>query len=67
MAARYLRQGLELAWRTPQVRQMILYEIAGAPPGPKPVWDTALLNYRGSPRPMFRTAVGWARGRLPSP
>jgi hypothetical protein len=67
LAARYLREGLELAWRTPQVRQVVLYEIGGAAPGRPPIWDTALLNYRGTPRPMFRSALGWARTRLPSP
>ena len=66
LSARYMREGLELAWRTPQVRQVILYEIGGAPPT-STQWDTALLTHRGSPRPLFRSAVDWARSRLRVP
>ena len=67
VAARYMREGLELAWKVPQVRQVVLYEVGGTPPGSDQPWDTALLTYRGSPRPIFRSAVGWARSRLRVP
>jgi hypothetical protein len=66
LAARYLKEGLQLAYRVPQVRQVVLYEMGGARPGEIPRWDSALLDYRGRARPLFRSAVAWARSRLPA-
>jgi hypothetical protein len=66
LAARYLRDGLQLAYRIPQVRQVILYEVAGARER-RPRWDSALLDFRGRPRPLYRAAVGGARAHLPAP
>lgn len=61
----YVQQGLELARRVPQVRQVIWYQLAGPPPdaGGR-IWDTALLDSRGFPRPVYAAVAAWARRHL---
>ncbi len=51
---RYLRAGLALARRA-RARQVIWYQLAGPPrlADGRRLWDTALLNFDGSPRPAF--------------
>jgi hypothetical protein len=57
----YMLAGLDLIAADPHVRQVIWYQLVGAPDRPRPVWDTGLLNADGSPRPAFRVLRSWAR------
>jgi hypothetical protein len=57
----YMLVGLDLIAADPHVRQVIWYQLVGAPDRPRPVWDTGLLNADGSPRPAFRALRSWAR------
>ena len=57
----YMLAGLDLIAADPHVRQVIWYQLVGAPDRPRPVWDTGLLNADGSPRPAFGALRWWAR------
>jgi hypothetical protein len=63
LRSQYMLAGLDLVAHDPHVRQVIWYQLVGAPDRPRPIWDTGLLNADGSPRPAFRALHAWARGR----
>ena len=63
----YVRRGLALAARIRRVRQVVWYQLAGPPKAAHVHWDTALLDPRGRPRPVFRAVRGWSRGRAKRP
>ena len=64
LRARYLRTGLELA-RAAGARQVIWYQLAGPPrvSGGHRIWDTALLDFDGRPRPAFHALARHMAGR----
>jgi hypothetical protein len=54
--------GLDLIAADPHVRQVVWYQLVGAPDRPRPAWDTGLLEADGSPRPAFAALRRWGRG-----
>ena len=63
----YVRRGLALVARIRRVRQVVWYQLAGPPKAAHVHWDTALLDARGRPRPVFRAVRGWSRSRPKRP
>jgi hypothetical protein len=58
----FMLGGLHLIAADPHVRQVVWYQLVGAPDRPRPVWDTGLLAADGSPRPAYAALRRWARG-----
>ena len=54
--------GLDLIAADPHVRQVVWYQLVGAPDRPQPVWYTGLLEADGSPRPAYAALRLWGRG-----
>jgi polysaccharide biosynthesis protein PslG len=63
LRSRFLVEGLDLIAADPHVRQVVWYQLVGAPDRPRPAWDTGLLDADGSPRPAFAALRGWERAR----
>jgi hypothetical protein len=59
--ARYAVEAFERAAADRRVRQIVWYQVIAPPPQPTRVWDTALLDGDGVPRPTFRAIADWAR------
>ena len=59
----FMLGGLQLIAADPHVRQVVWYQLVGAPDLPRPVWDTGLLAADGSPRPAYAALRRWAQGR----
>ena len=57
----FMLGGLELIAADPHVRQVVWYQLVGAPDEPRPVWDTGLVAADGSPRPAFAALRRWGR------
>jgi hypothetical protein len=57
----FMLGGLDLIAADPHVRQVVWYQLVGAPDLPRPVWDTGLLAADGSPRPAYAALRGWGR------
>jgi len=55
LRSRHVRRGLALMQAEPRVRQIVWYQLAGPPPSSRRIWDTALLDLDGTPRPVFST------------
>ena len=62
--SRYVRRGLALAARTRRVKQVVWYQLAAPPPALDVHWDSALMDHRGRPRPVFRAVRAWSAGRF---
>jgi hypothetical protein len=57
----FMLGGLDLIAADPHVRQVVWYQLVGAPDRPQPVWDTGLLAADGSPRPAYAALRRWGR------
>ena len=57
----FMLGGLDLIAADPHVRQVVWYQLVGAPDLPRPVWDTGLLAADGSPRPAYAALRRWGR------
>jgi hypothetical protein len=62
--SRYVRRGLRIAGRNRHVREVVWYQLAAPPPSLGVHWDSALLDFRGRPRPVFRAVRAWSRSRF---
>jgi hypothetical protein len=51
--------GFGIAAHLPQVREIVWYQLAAAPPHDGVKWNTALLGYRGEPTPTFTSLREW--------
>ncbi len=56
--ARYWTQSLNIARRTPTVRQLLSYQLY--PSRPTATWDTSILDDVGNPTPPFTAIQDWA-------
>jgi hypothetical protein len=45
----------------PRVRQIVWYQVIGAEPSPRRVWDSGLFDWTGRARPAYTTLVHWTR------
>jgi hypothetical protein len=60
--ADYAVDAYRRALAEPGVRQMVWYHVVAPPPNqPKRVWDTALLDNDGAPRPTYEALLRWTR------
>ncbi len=57
--ASYWTQSLNIARRTPTVRQLLTYQLLPSPP--TATWDTSILDERGNPAAPFNAIVNWIR------
>jgi hypothetical protein len=57
----FMLGGLDLIAADPHVRQVVWYQLVGAPDRPRPGWDTGLLAADGSPRPAYAALRRWGR------
>ncbi len=55
--ARYWTQSLNIARRTPTVRQLLSYQLYPQKPGT--TWDTSILDSGGNPTPPFSAIADW--------
>jgi hypothetical protein len=53
------KSAFSIVARTPQVREIVWYELAAPPPHRPPLWNTALLTHRGQPTPVFNALRAW--------
>jgi hypothetical protein len=63
--ARYAVRAFGIAARDRRVRELTWYQLAAPPKGPRRVWDTALLDYEGHPRPTYDALAAWVRRHRP--